>query len=80
DQITDFVRGTDKISLSQVDLGGKDFNFIGTSNFHKTVGELRYQVQNGDAYVQGDINGDGAADFTIKVDKITKLTASDFML
>ena len=80
DQITDFVRGTDKISLSQVDLGGKDFNFIGTSNFHKTVGELRYQVQNGDAYVQGDINGDGAADFTIKVDKITKLTSSDFML
>lgn len=81
DRITDFTRGQDKISLNLIDLPGKaDFSFIGTSTFHKVVGELRYQVQNGGAYVEGDLNGDGLADFSIKLDNVTKLTASDFLL
>lgn len=80
-EITDFTRGQDKIGLNLVQLSnGGDFRFIGTAQFHNVVGELRYQVQNGSAIVQGDINGDGKADFTITLDKVTKLAGSDFLL
>lgn len=80
DRITDFTRGEDRIQLNLVDLGGGHFNFIGNSKFHQVAGELRYQVNKGDAYVMGDINGDGKADFSIKLDHVTKLAASDFIL
>jgi hypothetical protein len=41
---------------------------------------LRYEVKNGDAYVSGDVNGDGVADFSIRVVGVTVLGAPDFML
>lgn len=80
DQITDFTSGMDKIDLKQVNPGGGRFNFIGTQAFHNVVGELHYTVVNGSAIVEGDINGDGKADFSIKVDNVTKLSAADFVI
>jgi Ca2+-binding RTX toxin-like protein len=85
DTITDFTRGTDKISLSNIDAKAATavddaFSFIGTQSFHKVAGELRYQVTGGNTYVYGDVNGDGVADFGILLKGITAVTASDFIL
>lgn len=80
DEITDFTSGQDKIDLKQVYPGGGRFSFIGTQAFHNVVGELHYTVVNGSAIVEGDINGDGKADFSIKVDNVTKLSAADFVI
>ncbi len=81
DKITDFVRGQDKLDFNLVQLSsGGDFKFIGTAQFHNVVGELRYQVQKGNAVVQGDIDGDGKADFAITLQKVTGLGISDFIL
>jgi Ca2+-binding RTX toxin-like protein len=85
DTITDFTRGTDKISLSMIDAKAATavddaFSFIGTQSFHKVAGELRYQVSGGNTYVYGDVNGDGVADFGILLKGITAVAASDFYL
>ncbi|MDQ4420930.1 right-handed parallel beta-helix repeat-containing protein [Sphingobium sp. DEHP117] len=80
DEITDFTCGADKIDLKQIYPGGGRFTFIGTQGFHNKVGELHYTVVNGSAIVEGDVNGDGKADFAIKVDNVTKLSATDFVI
>lgn len=60
--------------------GNQAFKFIKKQDFHDKKGELRYKVKKGDAIVQGDVNGDGKADFSIHVDNVSKLKASDFDL
>jgi Ca2+-binding RTX toxin-like protein len=85
DEIVDFTGGQDKIDLSQVDansLAGGDqaFAFIGTAAFSNTAGELRYEQISGATYLTGDTNGDGIADFMIKVDGLHAMVATDFGL
>src|SRR2546429_1604819 len=72
DRITDFLSGADHIDLSGVDAisstGRYDqFKFIATAAFHGTAGELNYfyNSSTGITTLQGDINGDGVADFAI---------------
>ena len=84
DRIEDFALG-DRISLSPVDantgLGGNQaFAFIGTGAFDGTAGELRYEQTGGNTYLSGDTNGDGIADFMIKLDGLHTLTTSDLLL
>jgi len=79
------ARQGDRIALRNVDANDRtaaddSFDFIGTAAFHKVAGELRYQVVNGDSYVMGDTNGDGSADFMIRVLGVTALKAGDFVL
>ena len=82
----DFNSGSkDKIGLSLIDANTKTaandtFKFIGTSEFTKVAGQLRYQVLDGDSHVSGDINGDGVADFTILLQHVDTLRAGDFIL
>jgi Ca2+-binding RTX toxin-like protein len=85
DTITDFIHGEDKISFSAMDAtpgtaSDDQFTFIGTSAFHNVAGELRYEVQGGDAHLYGDLDGNGVADFEIILNNVTLLTASDFFL
>lgn len=60
DRITDFLSGTDRISL--VDTG-VDFTFIGAAAFGNVAGELRFAS----GVLSGDVNGDGVADIAITV-------------
>jgi Ca2+-binding RTX toxin-like protein len=86
DQIKDFTEGTgDKIRLNAVDAntglaGDQAFAFIGSAAFTNTAGELRYEQVSGNTYVSGDTNGDGVADFMIRLDGLHTLVGTDFGL
>jgi Ca2+-binding RTX toxin-like protein len=74
DEIKDFTLG-DVIDLSQIDAnslldGNQAFSFIGSAAFtaQQHAGELRAIDTGGGIWqVQGDVNGDGTADFEILV-------------
>ena len=59
--------------------GNQKFKFIGKHDFHDTKGELRYEDKGAKVVVQGDVNGDGKADFEILV-KLGSLEKGDFIL
>jgi Ca2+-binding RTX toxin-like protein len=86
DRITDFSQSEgDRIHLRQIDAnlgvaGDQNFQFIGESQFSGKTGELRFDQVGGDTYVQGDVDGDRAADFFVRVDGIHALVATDFVL
>lgn len=69
DQIRDFTTG-DLIDLSALDAniaaGQQQFSFIGANAF-TAAGQLRVTQTGGSALVEGDVNGDGIADFAISV-------------
>jgi len=85
DRITDFTTGDDLIDISGWDAntgvgGDQAFTFVGTAAFTSTAGELRYFDDGTDTWVQGDINGDGAADFEIILSGVLTPLATDFIL
>jgi len=86
DRIHDFSQAEgDKLDFSNVDantsLGGDQaFSFIGNAAFGHHAGELRYYQSVGNTYVAGDLDGDGVADFIVRVDGAHTLTAADFIL
>jgi Ca2+-binding RTX toxin-like protein len=90
DQVLDFTHGQDKLDLSTIDANSKTtvnntFTFIGASAFSGTAGQLRAELvhgANGDyTRLQGDVNGDGVADFEIALVEYTAtLQGSDFVL
>ncbi|WP_294171690.1 calcium-binding protein, partial [uncultured Sphingomonas sp.] len=86
DRVHDFSRDQgDRIRLDGIDadiIRGEDqsFAFIGENGFSGTAGELRYQQISGNTFVQGDTNGDGAADFWIRLDGLHTLGSGDFFL
>jgi serralysin len=60
--------------------GNNTFKFIGNDAFSGKAGELHYVKKSGYAYVEGDVNGNGKADFQIKVEDVRGLDAGDFLL
>ena len=85
DTITDFNQAEgDLIDLSAIDAiaGGEDdaFTFIGNAAFSGTAGELRYFTSDGQTFFAGDVDGDGAVDFMIKLDGLVDLTVGDFTI
>jgi len=84
DLITDFKRGADRIDLSAIDAvtGGGDnaFAFIGGSTFSHVAGQLRAYSASGSTYVEGDVNGDGTADFSLRLQGVYSLQSGDFIL
>jgi hypothetical protein len=76
----------DRIDLSLIDAidgtpANELFTFIGSDAFSHNAGELRaFDGGSGHWFVEGDVNGDGAADFVLAVDTAAPLAASDFIL
>jgi Ca2+-binding RTX toxin-like protein len=83
DSIEDFTQGEDKIDVSRIDAiagGGNDaFVFIGTAAF-TAAGQLRQFESGKGIIVEGDVTGDGEADFQIAVQTQVVLTQEDFVL
>jgi serralysin len=82
DKIVDFKRRSDRIDLSLIDAntsveGDQRFHFIASKAFSGTAGELRLP---GKGNLLGDVDGDGLADFAIKVIHAARLTSRDFSL
>ncbi len=86
DQVHDFSQSQgDMLNFSLVDAnvnvtGDQRFAFIGTAAFSGTAGELRFEQGSTHTFVYGDTNGDGVADFAIRVDGLHMLGSSDFLL
>lgn len=82
DKIIDFVRGQDKIDLSGIDAnanagGNNAFTKMFGSNVTFTApGQLKFTG----GVVYGNTDGDAAAEFSIQVSGVSKLTLSDFVL
>ena len=75
----------DQIDISAMDAiaGGVDnpFSFIGAHSFSGVAGQLHYFANAGGGItVEGDLNGDRVADFSIVVDGVSSLAAGDFIL
>jgi serralysin len=84
DKILGFVRGEDEIDLKSIDAkkgvsGNQKFKWIGKHDFHDEKGELRIKDKGSKVIVQGDVKGDGHADFEILV-KVGNLHDDDFVL
>ncbi len=83
DRILDFT-AEDKIDLSWVDLDEVNihaFVFVGTAAFTNSAGELRYQDDgNGNLLLQGDVDGDGDAEFEVALEGVSSITADDLIL
>jgi Ca2+-binding RTX toxin-like protein len=84
DKIIDFQRGDDEIDLKGIDAkkgsGNQTFKWIGDKNFHDKKGELRIKDKGSKVIVQGDVKGDGKADFEILVKGVGELSDDDFVL
>jgi hypothetical protein len=86
DTIADFSQTFgDRIGLSDLDAdtitaGDQAFTFIGTGPFTSVAGQLRIQIGATSTIVSGDTNGDGTADFQIRLRGAITLTAADFQL
>ena len=85
DRIRDYSQAQgDRIQLDGIDAiaGGADdaFSFIGSGAFTGVAGQLRAVVSSGNTFVSGDVNGDGVADFLIRIDGVHTLVAGDFIL
>jgi len=80
DLIADLAAG-DRIDLSAIDANSalasdQAFTFIGTAAFSSVAGQLRATTTS----IEGDVNGDGIADFAITIAVTTAPAAADFVL
>lgn len=83
DTLADFLTGTDKIHLTEMDAntglaGNQNYTFIGAAAFGGVAGQLRSYTDGTGNHVAGDVNGDGTADFVI--DTASLAVVSDFFL
>jgi serralysin len=86
DTIFDFSqKQSDRIDLSDIDAnskakGDQDFTFIGSANFSRHAGELRYAEASSDTYISGDLDGDGKTDFMLHLDDALAMKSGYFIL
>ncbi|MAW87436.1 MAG: alkaline metalloproteinase [Phyllobacteriaceae bacterium] len=85
DRIQDFQNGLDRFDLSAIDAnttlaGNQAFTYVG-SFFSGTAGQLRSFENAGLTFIEGDVNGDGVADFRIELlGTNLGINAADFIL
>ena len=85
DRITDFAQGFDIIDLSGIDAlttvaGDQAFTFLGTALHTGAGATLRYVQSGGNTLVYGDVDANGGGDFSLFLNGLYTLTASDFIL
>lgn len=85
DVIQGFERGLDDIDLSSLDArttqsGNQAFTYIGFQAFHSRAGELHLKDAGANLLIEGDVNGDGRADFQIAVLGLASMGKVDFLL
>lgn len=81
DTITDFVRGVDRIDLSQIDaMFGVTGNQAFTFRVGGGIGTVSSHVENGRTIIEAHVDGDRVADVTIALTGEMILTAADFIL
>ena len=86
DKITDFQSG-DIIDFGAMDAnskasGDQAFAFIGSKSFSGSAGQLRMFQDSGHnvTYIQGDINGDKVADFTVALSGLHLISSQGLIL
>ena len=82
DQIVDFVSGTDRVNLTDLDAdtlatGNQRFAFSETG---AQANAVWLRLEGDMLYLSGDVDGDAVADFEIAFAHITTLAATDVML
>ena len=86
DVIADFSHAEgDRIQLLGIDAdantaGDQAFAYIGVAAFGHHAGELHTVAVTGGLQVEGDLDGDGTADFAFLVQGVASLTGADFIL
>ncbi|WP_108662878.1 family 16 glycosylhydrolase [Acuticoccus kandeliae] len=91
DKITDLrPQEGDKIDLSGIDAntnvaGDQEFYFLRQAAFGSRdgigdAGELRYEVVGNSILLQGDVDGDGVADFEVLLSNLSHIYADSFIL
>ncbi len=76
DIVMDFRSGQDKIDLSALEA---DFNWVGSRAFSGRGAELHFVRDGQSTLIEGDLNGDGLADFQIELAGRVTPQASDFI-
>ena len=81
DLIRDFRSGLDHLDLRGIDANGgkagnQSFRFLGSAPFSGEAGQLSFSG----GTLSGDVNGDGFADFRIKLAGVSALRAGDILL
>jgi Ca2+-binding RTX toxin-like protein len=90
DVITDFVHRVDDLDFRTIDAdkttsGNQHFDFIGNAGFSGQAGELHFVKHNrpgtvnDKTFVEGDVNGDGKADFRVELTGNIHLSHVDFI-
>jgi serralysin len=90
DVITDFTHGVDDLDFRTIDAdktisGNQHFSYIGNNAFSHEAGELHFVKHNrpgtvnDKTFVEGDVNGDGKADFRVELTGNIHLTHGDFV-
>jgi Ca2+-binding RTX toxin-like protein len=86
DTVIDFSHAqADRLKLRAMDAntglaGDQKFAFIGAGAFTGVAGQLHYQQSGGNTFVEGDVDGDGLADFAIRLNGLINLVGADFVL
>ncbi len=85
DVIYDFSEAEgDRIDLSAIDarpgIGDEAFRFLGNAAFSGSAGELRITQDSGYLMLEGEITGDGLADFAIRLDGLDTLRIGSIII
>jgi Ca2+-binding RTX toxin-like protein len=86
DHVRDFDSSEhDTIDLRHIDAdatlaGNQNFDYIDSAGFTGAAGQLHYSLIGGNTLIEGDTDGNGAADFAIWLNGVHELSAGDFVL
>ena len=84
DLVQGFDAGLDLIDLTQIDANAnvnanQAFTWIGTAAFSNLAGQLRL-ITGANSVLQGDVTGDGVADFEVQFNAIATVSVNDILL